>query len=56
MLEAAGYLDRVVVGVRTIEALRVARRYQRPPRTLAFMGSQTEGQAFLAEGADIIRL
>ncbi len=56
VLDSAGYLDKVVVGVRTVAALQVARRYSRPPRTLAFMGSQTEGQAFIAEGADIIRL
>jgi hypothetical protein len=56
VLDSAGYLDKVVVGVRTIDALQVARRYPRPPRTLAFMGSQAEAPAFLAEGADIIRL
>jgi glycerophosphoryl diester phosphodiesterase len=56
MLEALGYLDKVVVGVLTLDAIRAARRFTPPPRTLAFMKSAAETHAFIAEGADIIRL
>ncbi len=55
-LEAAGYLDRAIVGVRSVGALEAARRYPRPVRTLAFMSDAADCDAFLAAGADIIRL
>jgi glycerophosphoryl diester phosphodiesterase len=56
VLEAAGYLERTVVGVRSVGALRAARGARRPVRTLAFMPDRGDCAAFLAAGADIIRL
>jgi len=56
VLEAAGYLDKVVVGVQTLATLQAARRYPKPFKVLAFMKSLEEVQSFIAEGADIVRL
>ncbi len=56
VLEGAGYLDRTIVGVRSVAALRAARGWRRPVRTLAFMPDRGDAAAFLAAGADIIRL
>jgi glycerophosphoryl diester phosphodiesterase len=54
-LEAAGYLDKVVLGLRSVDALEAARSLA-PVRTLAFMKAPGDTAAFLAAGADIIRL
>ncbi len=56
VLEAAGYLNKVVIGCGRSQRCRWLGDTPDPPRTLAFMGSPAEAPAFLAEGADIIRL
>ncbi len=56
VLDSAGYLDKVVVGVQTLATLQAARCYPKPFKTLAFMGGLADTQSFIAEGADIIRL
>jgi glycerophosphoryl diester phosphodiesterase len=56
VLEAAGYLEKAVVGVTSAAALGAARGYRKPVRTLAFMPEREDAAAFLAAGADIIRL
>lgn len=55
-LEAAGYLDKAIIGVTSVGAVEAARRYRRPVRTLAFMSDAADRDAFVAAGADIIRL
>jgi glycerophosphoryl diester phosphodiesterase len=55
-LEAAGYLDKTIVGLRSVAALRAARSWRRPVRTLAFMPGRDDTAAFVEAGADIIRL
>jgi glycerophosphoryl diester phosphodiesterase len=54
-LSAADYLDKVVLGVRSVDTLEAARSAARV-RTLAFMRERGELQAFVAAGVDIIRL
>jgi glycerophosphoryl diester phosphodiesterase len=55
VLSAAGYLDKVVLGVRSVDTLEAARSVARV-RTLAFMRERSELQAFVAAGVDIVRL
>ena len=55
-LAAARYLDRVVLGVRSVAALAAARRRQARLEVLAFMPAAGDVGAFLDAGADLVRL
>ncbi len=56
VLDSTGCLETTVVGVRSVDALRAARGYRKPVRTLAFMPGRGDSADFVAAGADIIRL
>ena len=55
-LAAARYLDRVVLGVRSVAALAAARRREPRLELLAFMRAADDVGAFLDAGADLVRL
>jgi glycerophosphoryl diester phosphodiesterase len=56
MLDAVRYLDRVVLGVRSVAVLEAARRLQPRIRVLAFMHDPAGVGSFIDAGADVIRL
>lgn len=55
-LAAARYLDKIVLGVRSVTALEAARRIEPRLKVLAFIHAPQDAGFFLDAGADIIRL
>jgi len=56
LLAAAHYVDRVVLGVRSVAALEAARRLEPRLKVLAFPHAPGDVEAFLEAGADVVRL